>query len=441
METLFYQKDVSRNLDTSNYRRPHFMREEIEKRFSDVLVLCIPAFKFVEIETIGRLFATDIIIMAIFPLMLLSRYKRLNNRFAIIIIIMGLLWLFNQIITDLIRDIPSIDYYRGWAKICVTLVHFTTLFLLIYDKKRCILLFALGLSIGNLLEYYLNPGIYAIDYPWKFGIGKSVTWIVVVAASLLFKRSFILSIILLGFAFILNLYMDFRSLSGICFISTIYLSLQWYWTNKNKNKINLSFRQLVTIGILLTFASYIFLEGYEHLAKQGFLGETAQKKYKWQSSGDFGVLLGGRSEILVSSRAIMNSPIIGYGSWAKDLNFAELMNYLMRDLGYIPETGSESELIPTHSYIFGAWVEAGICGALFWGFVMALIARVLTMMHNTRKDLSVLVTFFAFLLLWDIFFSPFGSDQRFIAPYYVIVILSFMNVKPKKFLRNRQNQP
>lgn len=436
METLIHQHNFSNLWGTSTHFNSRFMREKIEKRFIEVLVFSIPASKFIEIETIGRLFATDIIILAIFPLILFTKHKRFKDRIVRLVIFFGVLWLCSQILTDIVRNTQSYDYYRGWAKICVSLIHFTTLYLLIYNRKRRLVLFALGLSIGGIIEYYYNPGIYAIDYPWKFGLGMPVTLLIVVVASLLYKRSFILSVSLLSFAFMLNLYMDFRSLSGVCFLSTIHLSLQWWWAKTNKYQNYISTKQLFTIGACLSISSYIFITGYGQLANQGFLGVRAQQKYKLQSSGDLGILVGGRSEILVASQAIINSPIIGYGSWAKDYLYADSLNYLLRDLGYIPSAFNDLELIPTHSHFFGAWVEAGVCGALFWGFIFILAVRFLTVFYQTKNNLNILATFIAFFLMWDILFSPFGADQRFIKPYYIIVILNFLNGKPKILTNN-----
>ena len=47
-------------------------------------------------------------------------------------------------------------------------------------------------------------------------------------------------------------------------------------------------------------------------------GEDVQKKYQMEASGKYGVLLGGRTELLASLPAVYDSPILGHGSWAKD---------------------------------------------------------------------------------------------------------------------------
>jgi hypothetical protein len=404
------------------------MRVAIQQRTIDILIFCIPALKFFEIEIIGRLFATEIILLTLFPFLLILKYKRLKRWVVIVIISLGFLWLSNQILTDLVRDISSVDYYRGWAKICFTIIHFTTLYLIINNDKKRIFIFLLGLCLGDYLEFNFNPNIYAMDYPWKFGVGNPLTLLTIVIASWIYKKSFIICIILFAFACSLNLYMDFRSLSGVCFLATICLSIK-HFMKFNKYKIRLSPKQLISLSSLLILSCIVFLNGYEQLAKQGFLGEIAQRKYIWQSSGDLGILVGGRGEILVASRAILNSPIIGYGSWAKDYHFIDLLNNLMRSMGYTQQYTNELELIPSHSHFFGAWVEAGIFGALFWGFILAIIARAMTLKYRVTSNFFPLIIFISFQLAWDIIFSPFGADQRFTTPFFIIMIISFLPEK------------
>jgi O-antigen ligase len=141
-----------------------------------------------------------------------------------------------------------------------------------------------------------------------------------------------------------------------------------------------------------------------------------------QAQGDLGVLLGGRSEILIASQAIMDSPLIGHGSWAKDPHYS----YLYAELKFGPNGGDipflRNELIPSHSVIFGAWVESGIVGALFWAGVLILVAKVLLRLFSSDDPLVPVIAFIGFLMLWDIFFSPFGADRRFTLAFFVVLM-------------------
>jgi len=97
------------------------------------------------------------------------------------------------------------------------------------------------------------------------------------------------------------------------------------------------------------------------------------------------------------------------------------------DLGYkrFQDGGAaKDDLIPTHSYVFGSWVEAGIVGAIFWMFFLIYTAYTL---FSASGD-EPLLPFFAFvalMLMWDILFSPLGTPTRFIAPFFMVTIILF----------------
>jgi len=411
---------------------PADMRQALRIRFFDILVFVIPALSFLEIEMIGRLFATEIILIGLFPFLFLLKRHRLWEQMPRIFIIFCILWLFGQVTTDLIRQTPFNDWTRGWAKIVVTLINFSTLYLLLYSNRRRIVVFLLGLAVGGILQFYFNPGIYAEGSPWKFGVGSSVTWLMILIATCFFERIKLVSISVLIFAVLINLYLGFRSLAGICFLTTIFMSLQWLYGRKNTLKSKLSSKNMVLVGLAVLLAGVIFIQGYAFLAREDLLGEKAKQNYLNQASGDFGLIFGGRSELIISGRAIMDSPIIGHGSWAKDYRYSERLVYLKRMLGYYSGRSNELGLIPTHSHLFGAWVEAGILGAVFWVWVLFLPIRGLVLLIRKKEVLTPLFAFFAFLLIWDILFSPFGAERRFITPYYIIVMMSLLPLRDER---------
>jgi hypothetical protein len=71
----------------------------------------------------------------------------------------------------------------------------------------------------------------------------------------------------------------------------------------------------------------------------------------------------------------------------------------------------------------GAWVEAGIAGAIFWLWVLILTARAMIGVYSAKVELVVLITFFAFTLLWNIPFSPFGGEGRLYTAYYISLMM------------------
>jgi len=394
-----------------------------------ILAFLIPAASFFEIEVIGRLFGSDILCLGLFPLLLYSKGGILKSPFARTFIGLGLFYLCGQIISDLVLQTPYYDYCRGWAKIAVTILSFCTIFMLIGLDRAKILIFAVGIAAGDILQFYFNPGMYTEGDPWKFGIGVPVTWLIIVSPIFFQKMSILKTnskLLIFFLAGALNLYFGFRSLAGICFMALAYLILQRLLQARTIKDVRTPKKKVVLMAIGLFAAAIMIVEAYEFSAREGWLGPKEQRKYEAQAYGELGLFLAGRSEILVAARAIWESPFLGYGSWAKDWEYAEMLVSLKRQLGYSPGTVHELGLIPTHSHLFGAWVEAGLLRAIFWGWVLSLPARAGMRLFIADDPHTPLLIFIAFLMTWDILFSPFGSERRFLMPFYSVCMIDVL---------------
>ena len=120
---------------------------------------------------------------------------------------------------------------------------------------------------------------------------------------------------------------------------------------------------LVFCGI----AAFTILQGYDIAASHGWLGAGAQTKYVEQS-GSLGVLVGGRSEVLVSTQAIMDSPILGHGSWAKDFTYVDLLAARLSSAGY--EIGAGRAKLASSRPTPTSWVRGcgPVCSAAYSGW-------------------------------------------------------------------------
>jgi O-antigen ligase len=179
---------------------------------------------------------------------------------------------------------------------------------------------------------------------------------------------------------------------------------------------------------------------YQYAASAGILGDEAKDKYEHESSGKFGVLLGGRPDLLGSIPAIYDSPILGHGSWAKDWTYLKAEREALLLMGYKEAFGITREeiisgTIPAHSYLLQAWVWAGIVGALFWAWVFVFTARAFMRIYPPTAALLPLFSFVALFLLWEILFSPFGEEVRIIFPYYMVVVMTLSSLAPRKAVR------
>lgn len=387
----------------------------------DALVFAIPCLLSLELQLVGRLFAAELLLLALAPILLLYKGRLLVAPMPRTLLMLGLLWLFSQVATDLVRNTPFGDYSRGWAKIAFTLINFAALYMLLHDNRRRLVLFAMGMVVGGYLHHVLTPAVEAQTDPWKFGLAAPVTLLLVLGAQRGFERNAPRMVSLfLFFAAGLNLVMGFRSLAGICFVTAIFLFIQ---SRQSRPGARLSRSRLVLITIIGVIGVIGFFEFYGYAAREGMLGAQAQQKYKAQASNQYGVLLGGRTAVLVAMRAIADSPIIGHGSWAKNAKYRTMLYKLSGATSIQQFIKRDSGLIPSHSFIFGAWVEAGIIGAVFWAYVLWLTARNLVYLNQMQEVLTPLIAYISFVMLWDIVFSPFGFDRRVLVPFFIIVVM------------------
>jgi hypothetical protein len=408
----------------------------------DVLAFLVPSVLAVNFQITGRIFLSEIILISALPFLLASTRVAHMTPWTKAVVAAGLLWLWAQVVTDLYRSTVFADLARGWLNIGFSIADFVAILILLAGQKRRILLFTAGLAAGYASAYRFNPSPYSDVDPWKFGVAIPVTLLIVLLSCYAADRRFrLLSAGLLFVAGFVNFLFGFRSLGGVCLLAGIYLVAQGVRRRQLSSTAGISRAKLITISALGVVLGLLLIAAYGHAARDGFLGAPAGTKYRQESTGRFGVLLGGRPEILASSKAIADSPLIGHGSWAKDPKYTnELLSLLYRN-GYRPSGGllytiqQSKYLIPSHSYFFGAWVEAGVFGAVFWLAVLALVVSSLGVAFTRRPPLSPLIAFLGSLLLWNLLFSPYGGDQRILAMFSVAVLITSCYAPDEKPLK------
>lgn len=167
---------------------------------------------------------------------------------------------------------------------------------------------------------------------------------------------------------------------------------------------------------------FVFKACYKHAAKSGMLGEKAYAKYFAQTKSGEGIvnlIVGGRASSFMGFLAIADSPILGKGYWAQDVDgyndefirrFGDPDDYseLQRNRAYAMAKGVyRDHLIECHSHITSFWLWYGFVGLCFWLYVMYVMFRYI------RQDAYVIPQWFFWLaagmpgMLWAILFSPF----------------------------------
>lgn len=388
----------------------------------DVLAFVVPALSFVEIQLVGRLIATELVMLVLLPFLWNDRDRIALPRW-LLAVLAG--WAVSQVVTDIVVGSQFNDLARGWAKIAFTITNLLAICVLASTELRA-RLFGLGFAFGGLLGTFAAPTPLQAADPWKFGVAGALG--LALAAGLsdprLARRAWFAPAAFAAFG-VLNVLFGFRSLGAIAMVVSVFLLADAWWARRGRGAR--SVQRVIVLAVLLVITAGVIFAGYSVAASQGILGKEAQAKYASQL-GAFGLLLGGRTEILGSSQAIIDSPLLGHGSWARDPRYGVLMNERLEELGYAPVPLAADGQIPTHSYLFQAWVEAGLLGAVFWLAVAILAVRALLRLLGRGLSLAPLAAFTTFLLLWSIPFSPYSNAERISASLAVVLCLLVMRL-------------
>jgi len=159
----------------------------------------------------------------------------------------------------------------------------------------------------------------------------------------------------------------------------------------------------------------------------------------------FYLLAAGRVEMFSSIAAIGDKPILGHGSWAKDLggryNMITASAAQNEDNFYykFEMEGDKDLIIPTHSILTGAWVSGGIVAFFTVLYILYIYLKkvvLLLKINFFRKSLYFpLITFFTLNIIWTFFFSPLQELKSTIPLPLVLTIVLFEKFR---ILKNRK---
>lgn len=386
------------------------------------LLLLLPMFRFVKIHIVGELFVGELLLIMLIPLVMIMGDRARLPRSGVFILALALCWLGAQIATDLYVGTAFDDLVRGWSNISFLILGTTALVLLPAENDRKIWLYLGGWAVGGLLQVIIDPTDHQLVQPMKWGFAPALSTLAIVFLSMLQRKSEKLVIVGLVCLTLFSVVFTFRSsaLINMGALTIYFLSGRIQnWTTKSYLT-----RTLVAVPVFLgtLFAGLLLFQVYDATVKSGVLGSKAQNKHVMQTGTDVGFLLSARGEVLISGLAIMESPIIGHGSWAKDHHFASLYVSLRRTLGQAAEE-KDLERIPSHSHIMGAWVEAGIVGAMFWMCILAACIRVLISEITSPRKADILAVNLILAMIWGTLFSPFNGQSRYFLEFGIMVLI------------------
>lgn len=353
------------------------------------------------------------------------------------IILLGLIWSLAQVISDIAN---GIDFHTSMKGVFSPLfLSFTLCGLINYFTRvnSFYPIFIMGFIVGEFINLLIYPTTFFVDDPWKWGLGNFIFYFFIAFNCFLQQEKKNQTLILFIVFFCIYCVTTGSRSMGILPV----LALLFYGATRIFNFRKFLGENYCGIKILLVAIPLIIVINLSlsTLFKSEFLlssiPESISEKYKIQASGEYGLLLGARSESLISLEAFLDKPFWGHGSWAKDDGYyAKKYQYLRElagsslgdDVEQIDEGGV---LIPTHSYLIGALVWAGIFGGIYWGYLYMLVT------DKFINNLDILPPFFYFGylgLIWGILFSPLGSGGRWHTAMFIAALLAY----PKNYENN-----
>jgi hypothetical protein len=424
-------------------------RRSFASTSADVLTFVVAVGGSFVLTVGGDLPVADVLLVPLLPILIVLKPQRLQRARLKNIFVLLAVWLLGEIIADVYRGSDLQDWLRVDSRIFFIAANILCLAVLVGRNMRRHYLFLAGYGVGSVLSIRLQPNGY--NDLWKFGYASGVTTLVVLLSCYFYKRrNFpVVILILLGIAGV-HLGFDFRSPVLFLLITIVLVTpvipekignLRILPSGNSKGRV-------LVLAVLALAAGGAAGKLVTFLSTEGVLGESARIKNEVESRSKGGILLGGRPEVLVSSRAFLEMPFIGHGAWARDMKYVEMNHDLQVEWGMSDDKDFREEdlsgLIPTHSHLMDALVDAGILGAGFWCYVLYLIAKGLSSAALNRPPLAPIYIYSLILFFWNVLFSPAGGINILPEAFMLIVVLDLLTTtnlsKPKVLvpLRTRQ---
>lgn len=455
--TLAHQPNLNRRPGppaSSGYRGGNKSpTDALESSIADLLAFLIPASSAITISLGGQLPIGEIVILGILPAALILRHQRIfQRRYKWAYILMGL-WLFSEVISDFYVGTSPVDRAKGMARIIFFGIDLAVASSLIGTNLRRIKLFALGLAAMNVLDGIRSPE-FGPSVQWKMYLFVTAAVLLLLYSSRQFtrghNRSTWISIALLGS---LSIYFAARSAALFSLVAAAPLLAGSIPAFRNRSgDPRQRAMKLILLAVMAGGAAWLTHEAIQFARQIGIYNAAESAKFQSQDSGKLGVLFGGRPEGPVAVQAIMDSPIIGHGSYASDPKYTVMMQDYQYKMGYtqndkIVDTDSEGDpLIPAHSHLTMAWIDGGVLGSFLWFYLLWVCGRSIVRLTDIFHPLAPLYCLFFVMMFWDILFSPFGETRRMQEAYFMVLMFNLPAPQMKQKLKGlrsslRRRQP
>lgn len=380
----------------------------VTRRWPGPLLAGLGAWLFVPI--VGRVSFTEIAAVVLAPCCALAL---LRTRRGGAVALTGLLWTIGVLIGQLAHPADTETLAKTLASaVVLTLTVGLVCGVLTPGRGRVSApgarqTLVVGFAVGEAIGMVLTPPTDAGVDPWKFGVGQALTLLALVLTERLrppLRRPVTATVLFASAG--LDLALGARSLCLFAVVIGLATVLAgdrprgggWLWW-----LAGLATAGAFTVGMV-----------YTNLAQAGQLGPAEQEKVSFQT-GDFGIAVGGRKDVVFLIAGVLRSPLVGWGPGADvpaDVKAAAvtwLVGHGYPVYGYDLVTFVLPPALYLHSVLLDAWATAGLPGLLFWLFAAWLLARGLIAALRAR---AMAEAYLVLVACWHVMFSPLGDVTR-----------------------------
>ena len=305
------------------------------------------------------------------------------------------------------------------SKYFIYLITIISIYYILFNNKKLINLFFYCYCLSYLIEYLFFPNMHSDSNPWQFNLAYPIS--LIISLPYIIYNIYPIFIFLSGFV---NTIFGFKSF-GLTFFIYFFICVL-----KVKNK----FLTLVLV-ILLALISFKFSSDSRMILLDKFLNfssfteisaEVLNDKYQLeefnktaakQSSSDINYYI----RYIVSKAENYRSEFFG------SLGYLNLLGYS----SYFSDTNNS--IIKTHSHILQSAIEGGVVPLLIWINILLIIFKVFYTNLNTELKFNFIFYFSIIWVVWNILFSPFMGDNRFISALLISIIFVLTGYMNRKY--------
>lgn len=409
--------------------------------FMDIFVCILGLLSSVLLHYIGDFYVSEILLITLFPILLFLRGKSLLRPLLGPIFLLLGVWFLGLVISDFYRQAELDNRLRGMALVVFFAVEIAAFLMLLPKNERAKMLFLTSYATGSIIMAKLQPTeISAGENRWKFGYATGTIMLVILISCYFYaRRKYLPATLILAAIAGYNLLVDYRSafleimVAAVLVVPIIPERIGKLRFLPRKRGL----AQVILVTCMALGAGWSAGQILKYAANGGFLGEEAQEKNEVESRAG-NLILGGRPEVFTGLRAFLDSPIIGHGSWPIDRKYIEMQADEAEERGNKVNDllQTTNGLIPTHSHIIGAMVDAGILGGFFWAYLLWLVAKAIVQVAILRPPLAPIYCFLLVTQFWATLFSPFGSFERITEAFTLVVIIDLLEPKSASVVRS-----